>query len=77
MPTLGTTGDIGLYAFEYYYVGLRQGAAIERSAHAGFTANAQVWRVVARFDGQPRISKPMLGADGQQYSPFCVVETRS
>ncbi len=77
MPTLGTTGDIGLYAFEYYYVGLRQGAAIERSAHAGFTANAQVWRVVARFDGQPRISKPMLGADGQQYSPFCVVETHS
>ncbi len=77
MPALGTAGDIGLYSFEYYYVGLRQGTAIERSAHAGFLSNAQVWRCVSRFDGQPRVSQAMVGADGVSYSPFVTIETRA
>jgi HK97 family phage major capsid protein len=76
MPVLGDQGDIGLYDFSAYYVGLRQGMALERSGHIGFTRNQMNYRMVLRLDGMPKLNTPITGKDNQTYSPFVTLEAR-
>ena len=76
LPVLGAQGDIGLYDFSAYYVGLRQGMALERSGHIGFLRNQMNYRMVMRLDGMPKINAPILGKDNQTYSPFVTIEAR-
>jgi HK97 family phage major capsid protein len=76
MPVLGDRGDIGLYDFSAYYVGLRQGMALERSGHVGFTRNQMTYRMVMRLDGMPKLNTPIMGKDLQTYSPFVTLEAR-
>jgi HK97 family phage major capsid protein len=49
---LGSHGDIGLYDFSYYVVGLRKDMSLERSAHAGFASETTYYRGLLRVDGR-------------------------
>ena len=77
VPTLGTKGDIGLYDFSQYAVGLRAELRIEKSGHVGFTRDTTYYRGVVRADGQPMWDAPYTPANGSTTSPFVVLETRS
>jgi len=39
VAALGTVGDIGLYNFSQYVVGLRADISLAKSAHLGFTSD--------------------------------------
>ncbi len=51
VPTLGTTGDIGLYDLSHYLIGDRQDLRVDTSIHARFTTDETAWRFVKRVDG--------------------------
>jgi len=70
-PALGQTGDILLADLKWYYVGTREGLAIDASGDYAFINNTTTFRFVERLDGQPSLSQPMFKADGvTQISPF-------
>jgi HK97 family phage major capsid protein len=52
LPALGSQGDILLADFSQYAIGLRQGAALEKSIHPGFTNDTTYFRIITRLDGQ-------------------------
>jgi HK97 family phage major capsid protein len=77
VPTLGNVGDIGLYDFTQYTIGMRQEVTIDRSAHVGFSRDAMTYRLKVRLDGQPNISTPYVQPNSAPaLSPFVVLETR-
>jgi HK97 family phage major capsid protein len=71
LPALGSEGDILLADFSQYSIGLRQGAALEKSAHAGFTTDTSYFRVVTRLDGQGTWKTAMTPVNGDSLS-WCV-----
>ena len=71
VPTLGTTGDIGLYDLSYYVIGDRSGLQINSSEHVRFTTDETVWRFVKRGDGQPKVDSAFTPKNaGATLSPF-------
>jgi HK97 family phage major capsid protein len=70
LPALGTTGDILLADFNYYYIYERGGLAIDVSQHYAFTSDLTTWRFVYRTDGQPSLSAPIYIDNANQISPF-------
>lgn len=77
VPTLGTEGDIGFYAFSEYAVGLRQEMSLDKSMHVGFTRDTSHYRGLLRGDGMPKWSQSFTPKNGDALSPFVVLETRS
>lgn len=77
VPTLGTKGDIGFFAFSEYAVGLRQDMSLDKSAHVGFTRDTSHYRGLLRADGMPKWDKAFTPKNGDPLSPFIVLETRS
>ena len=77
VPVLGTKGDIGLYDFSGYVVGLRQDFSIDKSAHVGFTRDTTYYRGLLRADGQPKLASAITPKHGDSLSPFVVLETRA
>lgn len=76
VPTLGTTGDIGLYDLSYYLIGDRQDLRIDTSIHVRFTTDETAWRFVERVDGQPWVDAAFTPYNaGNTLSPF--VQLRS
>ena len=71
MPALGTEGDIGLYDFSQYSVGLRKEVGVEKSIHPGFASDASYYRSILRGDGQGRWSQPLTPKNGDTLS-WCV-----
>ena len=69
-PALGTTGDVLLADFSYYYIYDRGGLAIDSSMHYAFTKDLTTWRFVFRTDGQPSLSDPIYIDTTNQVSPF-------
>lgn len=57
MP-LGSLGDIGLFDFGRYAVGLKREATLEKSIHVGFLRNQQYFRLQLRVDGMPVDNAP-------------------
>jgi len=55
---LGQLGDIGLFDFSQYVIGMRAEAALEKSAHVGFLRDVATFRLLIRVDGMPNISAP-------------------
>lgn len=55
---LGTLGDIGLFDFSRYAIGLRKDATLEKSIHVGFLKNQQYFRLQIRVDGMPVDNAP-------------------
>ncbi len=71
VPTLGTTGDIGLYDLSYYLIGDRSDLRIDSSIHARFTTDETAWRFVERVDGQPWVDSAFTPYNGgATLSPF-------
>lgn len=71
VPTLGTTGDIGLYDLSYYLIGDRQDLRIDSSTHVRFTTDETAWRFVERVDGQPWVDSAFTPYNGgATLSPF-------
>ncbi|NIV36793.1 MAG: phage major capsid protein [Anaerolineae bacterium] len=69
-PALGTTGDVMLCDFSYYYIYDRSGIAIDVSQHYAFINDLTTWRCVFRTDGQPCLSAPIYIDTTNQVSPF-------
>ncbi len=71
VPTLGTTGDIGLYDLSYYLIGDRQDLRIDTSIHTRFTTDETAWRFVERVDGQSWMDATFTPYNsGSTLSPF-------
>ncbi|MBI2834767.1 MAG: phage major capsid protein [Acidobacteria bacterium] len=76
VPALGSVGDIGLYDFSQYAIGLRQDMSLDRSAHAGFTRDTSYYRGLLRADGQPTWESAYTPYAGDALSPFVTVAAR-
>lgn len=77
VPALGTVGDIGLYDFSQYAIGMRKEISLDRSQHAGFTRDTAYFRGLLRADGAPTWAKAYTPKNGDTLSPFVILETRS
>jgi HK97 family phage major capsid protein len=77
VPALGTVGDIGLFDFSQYAVGMRQEFSLAKSAHVGFASDTTYVRGIIRVDGQPKLSAPITPKYGETLSPFVVLATRA
>jgi len=70
VPTLGTTGDIGLYDFDQYLIGDRKTLKVDRSIEYRFNTDETTWRFVKRVDGQPLLDSVFTPRRGNTSSPF-------
>ena len=77
VPTLGAKGDIGLYDFSQYAIGIRKDISIDRSRHAGFTTDSTYFRGILRADGTPTWRQAYQPKNGDTLSPFVTVEART
>jgi len=78
VPTLGTTGDIGLYDLSYYLIGDRQDLRVDTSMHTRFTTDETAWRFVERVDGQPWVNSAFTPYNGgDTLSPFVQLNSSS
>jgi HK97 family phage major capsid protein len=77
LPTLGTVGDIGLYDFTQYVVGLRADFSLAKSQHIFFQSDKTAYRGLLRVDGQPKLQTVITPENGDTLSPFVLLETRS
>jgi HK97 family phage major capsid protein len=77
VPALGTVGDIGLYDFTQYVVGVRADFSLAKSMHLGFASDTSYYRGIIRVDGQPKRAEPITPLNGDTLSPFVVLQTRA
>lgn len=61
---LGTPGDIGLFDFSEYIVGMRKEVSVETSNGPGFYRDSLSFRVIVRVDGQPAAAGPITPEGG-------------
>jgi HK97 family phage major capsid protein len=71
LPVLSSQGDLLLADLSQYAVGLRRGAALEKSMHAGFTTDQTYFRVITRLDGQGTWKSAVTPKNGDSIS-WCV-----
>lgn len=77
VPSLGTVGDIGLYDFSQYVIGMRAEFQLAKSTHVGFASDTTHYRGIIRVDGQPKLSAPVTPDNGDTLSPFVLLATRA
>ncbi len=71
VPTLGTTGDIGLYDLSHYLIGDRSDIRVDSSIHYRFANDETTWRFVKRVDGHSMIDSAFTPYNGgATLSPF-------
>ena len=76
--TIGDVNDINFIDFGYYLIGDRQQMRAESSAHAQFTTDQTVFRVIERVDGRPWIQSAITPQTGTNtLSPFLTVAARA
>jgi HK97 family phage major capsid protein len=71
LPVLSSQGDLLLADLSQYAVGMRRGAALEKSMHAGFTTDQTYFRVITRLDGQGTWKSAVTPKNGDSIS-WCV-----
>src|SRR5206468_537988 len=71
LPALSSQGDLLLADLSQYAIGMRQGAALEKSMHAGFTTDQTYFRVITRLDGQGTWKSAVTPKSGDSIS-WCV-----
>jgi HK97 family phage major capsid protein len=71
LPALSSQGDLLLADLSQYAIGMRKGAAIEKSMHAGFTTDQTYFRVITRLDGQGTWKSAVTPKNGDSLS-WCV-----
>jgi HK97 family phage major capsid protein len=64
VPSLGTAGDIGLFDFSRYIIGVRREVSIEMSNAPGWLTDSQSFRLIIRVDGQPADATPFQPEGG-------------
>jgi len=75
--TLGNKGDIGLFDFSQYVVGLRSDMRFDTSIHVAFETDELLSRIIERHDGQPLWDEALTLEDGSTtVSPFVVLGAR-
>ena len=78
LPALGNQGDIGLYDFSAYLIGLRREIALDRSNAPGWHEDQISFRCGLRIDGQPALAAPVTPAGGgDTLSPFVILGARA
>lgn len=77
VPALGTRGDIGLYDFSQYTIGMRADMSLAKSQHAGFQSDTSYYRGILRADGQPKLPAPVTPKYGDTLSPFVLLADRA
>lgn len=60
IPALGSTGDVILGAWNWYYIGFRQDFAMDSSRHYKFRNNRTALRCSGRIDGQAAMPKAFV-----------------
>jgi HK97 family phage major capsid protein len=71
VPTLGTTGDIGLYDLSYYGIGDRSELRMDISPHLYFQTDETAFRFVERVDGHSLVDNTFTPYNGgATLSPF-------
>src|SRR6188768_1806673 len=74
---LGDVGDIAFVDLSMYLIGDRQQMELESSAHAKFTQDKTVYRVISRVDGRPWVNSAITPRNaGPTLSPFVQLEAR-
>jgi HK97 family phage major capsid protein len=74
---LGDLGDIAFVDLSMYLIGDRQTMVIDSSAHAKFTSDKTVYRVIERVDGRPWLNAAITPQNGgPTLSPFVQLEAR-
>jgi HK97 family phage major capsid protein len=63
IPALGTTGDLILGTWSWYYVGFRQDFSMDSSRHFKFRNNRTALRCSGRLDGQAAIPQAFVALD--------------
>jgi HK97 family phage major capsid protein len=63
IPALGSTGDLILGSWTWYYVGFRQDFAMDSSRHYKFRNNRTALRCSGRLDGQAAIPQAFVELD--------------
>jgi HK97 family phage major capsid protein len=63
IPALGSTGDIILAAWNWYYIGFRQDFSMDSSTHYKFRQNRTALRCSGRLDGQAAMPKAFVVLD--------------
>lgn len=63
IPALGSTGDLMLSTWAYYYVGFRQDFSMDSSRHFKFRNNRTALRCSGRLDGQAAIPQAFVALD--------------
>jgi HK97 family phage major capsid protein len=76
VPALGDQGDLGLYDFSQYVLGIRKAITIDRSAHVGFTSDLMTYRGILRADGEPKHDAAFQPKSGTTQAPFVVLGAR-
>jgi HK97 family phage major capsid protein len=76
VPVLGAEGDIGLYDFTQYAVGLRREVNIDKSMHLGFQTDQSHYRGIIRADGRGRWNKAYTPKNGSTLSWAVVLAVR-
>ena len=78
MAPVGDVGDIGLFDFSAYLIGLRREVSIDRSTGPGWLNDQVSFRCSVRVDGQPALDKPVTPAGGgDTLSPFVILDART
>ncbi len=63
IPALGSTGDLILGTWTWYYVGFRQDFSMDSSRHYKFRNNRTALRCSGRLDGQAAIPQAFVALD--------------
>jgi HK97 family phage major capsid protein len=76
VESLGTKGDIGLFDFSQYVVGLRSEMRFDTSIHVAFAQDMILSRIIERHDGQPLWNEALTLEGGTTVSPFVLLGDR-
>jgi HK97 family phage major capsid protein len=63
IPALGSTGDLILATWSWYYIGFRQDFSMDSSRHFKFRNNRTALRCSGRLDGQAAIPQAFVALD--------------
>ncbi len=74
---LGTEGDIGLYDFDKYILGIRKALNVAVSQHLYFLTNETAFRFEARLDGMPILPKTVKSRTSWETAPFVTLADRT
>lgn len=73
-PALGTKGDLALVSLSDYLIKDGSGPFVAASEHVLFRQNKTVIKISWNVDGQAWLNGPLVGRDGNNYSPFILLD---